>query len=107
MGGTATEADPENDTRPRLNRSGSPWTNCLAACLAASNRFGVTSVAPMDADTSNATMIVARSLGTRASAVGRAKPTTSSANISSSAAAGTCLRHQAAAAPPCRAGRGW
>ncbi|WP_345399373.1 hypothetical protein [Nonomuraea salmonea] len=46
----------------------------------------------MDADTSNATMIVARSLGTRTSAVGRAKPMTSSANMSSSAAAGTCLR---------------
>lgn len=55
-------------------------------------RSGATSVASIEADTSNATMIVARSLGTWTSAVGLAKPTTSSTSIASSAAAGACLR---------------
>jgi hypothetical protein len=91
-GGTATVADPLKCTRPTLNRSGSPSTNARAACCTASKRLGSTSVACIDVDTSSATMIVARSLGTSTSVEGRAKPRTSSASVAQNAAAGTCLR---------------
>lgn len=92
VGGTATVAEPLNWTRPALKRSGSRSTKASAACWAASNRVGSTSVAPMEADTSNATTTVARSRGTRTSVVGRANPTTSSAIVAQKAAAGMCRR---------------
>lgn len=92
VGGTATVAEPLNGTSPALKRSGSRSTKASAARWAASKRVGSTSVASMDADTSNATTIVARSRGTCTSVVGRAKPTTSRASVPQKAAAGTWRR---------------
>lgn len=92
LGGTSTAALPAKATRPTLNSSGSPSTKVRAASLAAVNRSGSTSVASIDVETSTATITVARSRGTRTSAVGRAKPTTSSASMARKSPAGTCRR---------------
>ncbi len=49
--------EPLNDTNP-ISTSSATWaTKSVAACWAAANRFGATSVASIDSDTSRATMI--------------------------------------------------
>ena len=93
VGGTSTVAVPAKDTTPRLIPGGRSCTNRVAACCAAANRFGVTSVACMDNDTSMASITVARSRGCRACAVGPAIATVSNANPTSTTTAGTC-RHR-------------
>ena len=64
VGGTTTCAVPANRTRATLNRGGNDPTNSFAASWAAVRRLGSTSLASMDRDTSMATAMVARSLGT-------------------------------------------
>jgi hypothetical protein len=91
-GATMTAALPAKATRPMLNCLGSRSTNRWAAALADSSRSGLTSVASMVWDTSTTTMTVALSRATRRLAVGRAKPTTSSASMARNSPAGTCRR---------------
>ena len=64
VGGTRVVALPANETTATLNFGGSELTNDSAADFAASNRFGATSVAIIDSETSIVTTIVARSRGT-------------------------------------------
>jgi hypothetical protein len=92
VGATRTVASPENETRPTFSGWGMRSTNEDAAVCAAAMRVGETSVACIESDTSMATMIVARSRGTRVTRVGLATATTRLARASRSAAAGTCRR---------------
>jgi hypothetical protein len=70
---------------------GVSWSaNAFAATCAAASRFGSTSVACIDSDTSTTSTTVARFRGTRASAIGPASATVSTASAAISAAAGTC-----------------
>ena len=55
---------PANVTSDTLNFGGSEFTNAAAAVLAASSRFGSTSWASMESETSMVTTTVARSRGT-------------------------------------------
>src|SRR5919112_4869081 len=73
VGGTRVVAVPANETSETLNFGGSVFTNADAAALAASIRFGATSVASIDSDTSIVTTIVARSRGTDTWSLGLAK----------------------------------
>ena len=63
VGGTFTFAVPAKVTNATLKRSGRLEMNFLAACLAVSSRFGFTSSASIDQDTSIVTTTVARSRG--------------------------------------------
>ncbi len=87
---------PEKATRPSCSFGGSCLTDASAPVLAAAGRLGLTSVAAMDSETSMASMIVARSLGTFRSSAGRARLKTEKPTMdSSSSAAGMCRRYQA------------
>ena len=68
---------PANDTTATLNFGGREFTKPSAADLAASRRFGRTSVASIDSETSMVTTIVARSRGTDTSPLGLAYATVS------------------------------
>ena len=57
VGGTSTVTEPLKDTSP-ISTSSATWsTKSVAACWAAASRFGATSVASIDSDTSRARMI--------------------------------------------------
>ncbi len=71
-----------NDTIPTRNFSGSCSMNSVAARWEETRRVGATSVAFIDPDTSMTRMIVACSLGTRASAWGLARLTSRAARAS-------------------------
>jgi hypothetical protein len=71
-----------NDTIPTRNFSGSCSMKPVAARWEDTSRVGWTSVAFIDPDTSITRMMVACSLGTRASAWGRAMLTTRAARAS-------------------------
>ena len=93
VGSARTAVVPEKVTTPTLKVSGSPSTNVAAAARAASSRFGATSVASIERETSIATMTVARSWGTRMSISGRAVATARVTRARTKAAAGACRRH--------------
>ena len=57
-------AFPANSTRPRLIPGVSSSANCLPASLAAANRFGSTSGAAIDSETSMTSITTARLRGT-------------------------------------------
>ena len=78
---------------PRLTPGVRSSTNWVAASWAAASRFGATSVASMDNDTSMASMTVARFLASLVSAVGPASATVSSTSPTSTSAVGRC-RHR-------------
>ena len=90
VGETSTAAVPANATRPRFTPGVSWSANWVAAAWAAANRFGCTSVACMDSDTSMTSTTVARLRGTLASAIGPASATVSTASAAIIAAAGRC-----------------
>ncbi len=71
---TTRPAIPANATRPILVPSSCAWMNSRAACLAAVRRFGATSVAHIDAETSIASRMDAELEGTGTDACGRAAP---------------------------------
>src|SRR3954469_25529258 len=73
VGGTRVVAVPAKETSATLNLGGRVVTNAEAADLAASIRFGATSVASIDSETSMVTTIVARSRGTDTWSFGFAK----------------------------------
>ena len=108
VGDTSTAAVPANDTSPRLTPGVSWSANDLAAACAAASRFGATSVACIDSDTSMASMTVARLRGTRASAVRAGQRDRQQGQRDEQRgrrevpAAG-----RAASARPCPAARGW
>ena len=64
VGGTRIAAAPAIETTETLYFSGSLITKSMAACLAASSRVGLTSVACIDSEESITTTTVARSRGT-------------------------------------------
>ena len=75
VGATASCANPEKTTRPIFVSPSCPCTNDRTAACAALNRFGRTSVAHIDPDTSSARMIVALDDGTSArTSAGRGEP---------------------------------
>jgi len=78
VGETSTVAMPAKDTMPRLIPGVRSLTNWVAACCAAASRFGLTSVASIDSETSMASITVALFRGCLASAVGPAIATVSS-----------------------------
>ena len=102
VGATASCANPEKTTSPTFVSSSCPSTNDRTAACAALSRFGDTSVAHIDPDTSRARMIVALDVGTSARTVGRALASPSSPRAPSTRAMGTCRFHDADPAPAAR-----
>jgi hypothetical protein len=90
VGGACTEAVPANSTSPRLIPGVNSSAKRLPAALAAANRFGATSTAAIDSDTSITSITTARVRGTRTSAVGAAIATTSSTRARAVSTAGRC-----------------
>lgn len=93
VGGTMMDAVPAKLTSETLNFDGSWLTKFFADFFAASSRFGSTSVAIIDSETSIATTMVARSRGTLTSSLGCANATTQVAADSSASPTARCRRH--------------
>ena len=93
VGGTRIDVAPAIETTETLYFSGSALTNAMAAALAASSRFGATSVACIDSEASMTSTIVARSRGTFTSVVGWAKAVVSVTRLSSDSATARWRRH--------------
>ena len=93
VGVTSVVGVPEKDTNPRLTPAGTRSTKCLAAACMAWNRVGVMSVACMDSETSSAISTVARSLGTRARALGEPSDRMRAASARATTANAVCRRH--------------
>jgi hypothetical protein len=77
---------------PTLYESGTSSRKARAAALAASKRFGATSFAAIERETSIVSTTVASSRVTSLTMCGRATPTTSSPSAATASAGGTCLR---------------
>ena len=90
VGGTASSANPEKMTRPIRILSGWSSTNARVACWATVSRFGLTSVAHIEPETSSARMIDVRATATSRSTCGRPAATPSATRLSSSNAIGRC-----------------
>ena len=82
---------------PTRSELGARSRNDCIALLAAASRVGFTSVARIEPEVSTTSTTLARSFGALTVTVGRANATQSDASAASSNAAGTCLRHGAAA----------
>ena len=80
-------------TSETLNFGGRLLTNSSAATFAAANRFGSTSVASIDNDTSIATTIVARSRGTATASFGFANANVSVSRLRIDNPTATCRNH--------------
>ena len=89
VGGCTSDADAPKATMPMRAFDGCSSMNDFAATCAAESRFGSTSVAPIDSDTSIASMIVCCCEGSVTIAVGRAMATSIVASASNSNAGGT------------------
>ena len=93
VGGSFTEGLPDRATIARLYLAGRLLAKSSDSCLAASIRFGFTSVARIDWLTSITSTIVARSRGTRSTPFGRAHAITIATRLSSVIATARCRRH--------------
>ncbi len=91
-GAARCSAKSENVTRPRRNVSGSWSASRSAARTAAVRRFGSTSVAFIEPETSVTIITVAARSGAATVRCGRASATTSPASAASSSSGGTCRR---------------
>ena len=94
VGDTSTVAVPPNAISPRLIPGVSSSANCFAACCAATIRFGSTSVARIDCDTSMTSITTARLRGIRTSLVGPAIAMVNNTNADTSRIAGTCRQRE-------------
>ena len=88
VGATPTTARVANETTPTWNLSGTWSRNVLAATRAASSRFGSTSFAFIERETSMARTIVASSRFTLTVACGLATPTMRKTSATSSVSGG-------------------
>jgi len=89
VGGTFTVGRTEKTTNAVRYLAGRSVRNCVIAASAAASRLGLTSVAPIDPETSSASTTVAPSRGTLTVASGRAKPTSRSVSPTRKNANGT------------------
>ena len=89
VGGCTMAAVPANETTPTRTARGSSATKALAAFCEATRRFGSTSVARIEPDTSIASTMVCSTSGRVITAVGRAVATSKAVKASSSMAGGT------------------
>jgi hypothetical protein len=93
VGGTSSAAMPENATRPIRVRPSWSSTKVRAASVAAVSRFGATSVAHIEPDTSRASMIVLSSDGTASDACGRVSAPASASSPARKRITGIRRRH--------------
>ena len=94
VGATASWANPENRTSPIFVSSPCVSTNFRTAACAAPSRFGSTSVAHMEPETSSARITVELEIGTSVRTCGRAAATPSSPRLAMTSATGTCRRQR-------------
>ena len=92
VGAARCSAKSENVTSPSRNVSGSLSASWLAARTAAVIRFGSTSVAFIEPETSVTIITVAARCGAATVRCGRASATTIAASASSSSSGGRCRR---------------